>query len=92
MYRVKQETLKKHRFFNANRNSLKCAFLHTLMVKTGRGLDFFWAVYLPFEKIPDTSIMNSNLIFFCNALGGYLIRFYYDFNCKPEFINMFNRK
>ena len=46
MYRVKQEILKNHKFLNANSNSLKCAFLHTCMVKTGGGLDFFWTVYL----------------------------------------------
>ena len=46
MCRVTQENMKNYQLFNANHNCLKCTFLHTLMVKTGGGLDFFWTVYI----------------------------------------------
>ena len=43
IYRSTQEKNEKQFIFNANRNCLKCAFLHTLIVKTGGGggLTFF---------------------------------------------------
>ena len=43
--------MKNYEFFNANQNWLKCAFLHTLMVKTEGGLTFFGQyIYISRQK------------------------------------------
>ena len=59
MYRVKQARLKNHKLFKANHNSLKCAFLHTFMVKPGGGLDLFWAVYINVSQTSNVFLLNE---------------------------------